>query len=547
MTELQPDARRRVLVHESHDARPRVAVRIGPEAWAPGRDPRIGGGTGHLGHDESCAAGRTSAQVHEVPIARRAVGMSAVLRHRRNDDAVGQRAAADRVRRQERRDRRRFVVARHRLAARVALRVARGVRRRERVTLRRTLREPALERCHIAGVALPQVLVRDPLRPRKQRIRELLRRQRGVAVDVLEPLSRVARGVLQLEDLHGTLGLVPLERTAAVLGRRSEAGIERDRVLERQLAARADREMRSVCRVAEQHERNFSVRGLQVVHPLCAGNARKADPLRRAAQVRGIAHEGGAREPVREQLLAVCDRLLAVHPVKAGALPHLLRCLDDEGAHALIELVRMGLEPAVLGLDEVEGEGVERARRAEPDVAATPEVGIRAKGARVAVADPAVDAVGGDHEIPCVGRDQGLEVYRSFVLEPEHHPERLAALLEDAEHRLASDAAEAMAARADGAAAEVGGDVVPVVQRTGDRVCARGIGSAQVRDRLVREDDAPAEGIVGAVAFLHLDVRVAVPPLEQQRRIESARTTPDDQHTHGIAPVDFAAMVRRNA
>jgi hypothetical protein len=56
-----------------------------------------------------------------------------------------------------------------------------------------TLGDPVLVVLDVPLVAQAQVLVADALAARQQRVGELLRRQVDVAVDVLEPLGRVAR------------------------------------------------------------------------------------------------------------------------------------------------------------------------------------------------------------------------------------------------------------------------------------------------------------------------------------------------------------------
>ena len=68
-----------------------------------------------------------------------------------------------------------------------------------------------------------------------------------------------------------------------------------------------------------------------------------------------------------EEFLAQGDRFRLVHPVEAEAAPRLLRTFDDEGRAVGREAVGVGPDPAVLGLLEGEGEGVEHLGRAEPD------------------------------------------------------------------------------------------------------------------------------------------------------------------------------------
>ena len=71
-------------------------LRLVPQARAARRDARVGRRAGHLGHHHAGAAQRARAQVHEVEVAGHAVD-AAVLRHRRDDDAVLQRDASARV------------------------------------------------------------------------------------------------------------------------------------------------------------------------------------------------------------------------------------------------------------------------------------------------------------------------------------------------------------------------------------------------------------------------------------------------------------------
>ena len=65
----------------------------------------------------------------------------------------------------------------------------------------------------------------------------------------------------------------------------------------------------------------------------------------------------------------------------------MLRHLDDEGRGLVVELVGVGLEPAVLGLLEGEGEGLEQLVRAQPDEAAAAQVDVGLEGRGVPGAD----------------------------------------------------------------------------------------------------------------------------------------------------------------
>jgi hypothetical protein len=67
---------------------------VGPQSDVAVADPSLGGDTGRLDHDEAEAAEREPPQVREVVVADESVGHR-VLAHRRHDQAVGQRQAAE--------------------------------------------------------------------------------------------------------------------------------------------------------------------------------------------------------------------------------------------------------------------------------------------------------------------------------------------------------------------------------------------------------------------------------------------------------------------
>jgi hypothetical protein len=96
--------------------------------------------------------------------------------------------------------------------------------------------------------------------------------------------------------------------------------------------------------------------------------------------------------------------------VQAVGLPDLFGRLDDEGRGVVVELVGVGLEPAVLGLLEGEGEGVKGLVGAQPDKAALAQVDVGLVGGGVAGADAAVQAVAGNDQVGLVLRGQRLVV-----------------------------------------------------------------------------------------------------------------------------------------
>src|SRR6202012_5306744 len=124
------------------------------------RDATLRRDAGHFGVHEARAAERTIAVVHEVPVVRHAVGRT-VLCHWRDHDTVRESEAAQ-LEGQE-----------HRRAASAPAVAAGGAA----FIALDELRVPYL-----------QILVSDALTAGEETIGELLGRQTGVALDVLEPL-----------------------------------------------------------------------------------------------------------------------------------------------------------------------------------------------------------------------------------------------------------------------------------------------------------------------------------------------------------------------
>ncbi|SPC13098.1 conserved hypothetical protein [Cupriavidus oxalaticus] len=523
VADLHGDARIAAGMHEIDDALPCVALLIVPQARAARRDARIGRHAGHFRHHHAGATQRARTEVNQVEVARHAIG-AGVHGHRRHHHAVLQRDAAQPERREHRRQR-------LGLAQLQALLRHAG-----------PLRQPVLELRHIIGVAYAQVLVRDALRTRQQRIGELLRRQAaGVALDVLEPLGRVARGILDLQHFHAARSFIACQRIGqAVVAAAADLFGQVDRIFQCQFGTGADREVCRVRGIAHQHHRHATaVRQRIPVHPLAADHAREADPDRRAAQVRRIGDQLVAVEVARKQLLAIRHALFLAHLVDAGGLPDRFRRLDDKGRGVVVEAVGMRLEPAVLGLLEGESEGVEQLVRAQPDKAALARVDVGPEGLGVAGADAAVQAIRGDHQVGLVLHRQRL-VVGDIVLEYQPDAERFAARLQDIEQALAADADKAVATGADGAAADMDVDIVPVIEGGVDLGGAVRIGLLEVVHGGVGEHHAPAEGVIGPVALDHDDLVGRILQLHQQAEVQPGRSAANTKHSHLLPPAGAA-------
>src|ERR1700679_1038975 len=147
---------------------------------------------------------------------------------------------------------------------------------------------------------------------------------------------------------------------------------------------------------------------------------------------------------------------------------------DNEGTCAPVELVDVGLEPAVLGLAEVERERVERLGDAEPDVAIGADEKIGSELIGVSVTDLRIETVGGHDEVGVRELEVGIDV----LLECELHAKRLATPLQDVQELLAADADKTVTARALSRALEDELDIVPMVEGVSDLRRALGVRGA---------------------------------------------------------------------
>ena len=379
----------------------------------------------------------------------------------------------------------------------------------------------------------------DALRAGQHGIHELFGWQRvGIAPpDHLEPFHGVAGGILDAGDVDPADFLVGFEDSRDVLLRVAvpvELVGELDRVVDRKLRAGADGEVRRMGRITHQHDMRLAVE----VAPLAADQAVEVEPGG-TAQVAGIRHELGAVEHLGKQVLAEVDRALLVHLAKAVLLVGLLGGFHDEGRGLVVELVDMGLEPAVIRLAEVEGEGVVELVRTEPDIAVGPRHQVRLEDVRIAVADLRVEAVRGDDEIGV----RIVEVARDVGLEDQFDAQRLAATLQDVQELLAADADEAVAGSALPGPLEPDFDVVPVVERILDLGGTFRVPGAHRLHRGIGEDDPPAEGIIWPVALDDGDRVPGVLLLHQEREIEPGGAAADADDAHEKDPPDVPALL----
>jgi len=81
----------------------------------------------------------------------------------------------------------------------------------------------------------------------------------------------------------------------------------------------------------------------------------------------GVGHQLFPLQVLGKEFFAEGDRCVLIGLVQTVCQPDVLRAFDDEGRGLVVELVDVGLKPAVLGLLEQKSEGVVLAVGAQPD------------------------------------------------------------------------------------------------------------------------------------------------------------------------------------
>lgn len=362
-----------------------------------------------------------------------------------------------------------------------------------------------------AGVAQPQVVVGDAAAAGQQVEGELAGRLVDVRTQLLEPAQARCGGALGGGDDGPPLGLVRGEGCGQVR-LLLDTGGERQGVLDGELGAGADREVGGVGGVADEDR--------VAVRPVGIDDGTEGEP----GGVVGA--QRAAAEGVGEDLAAAFRRCCGVHGIETGRAPDLLAHLDDGGGGTGREGVGVQLHHAVFGLGDLEAEGVEREVRGEPDVAVAvggdggPEdVGVRLTGG-------AVHPVGRDHQVVRRGE---LGDGRGLRAEAEPYPEGGAALVQDLQEPAAAQRREAVAAGRLGPAAVDDVDVVPPYEFGLEGPVDHGVGVFDAAERLVGEDDAEAECVVGGVALPDGDGALGVQALEEGRGVQPAGAAADDR------------------
>ena len=218
---------------------------------------------------------------------------------------------------------------------------------------------PRVDALHELRIADLQVVVRDPQTAREEIERELRRLEAHVPLGVLEPLQAHLCRALQALDCRPPLGLVLGERGAHVGVAPQRAG-QRDRVLDRELGPRANREMRRVRRIAHQHDVAMRPRGVPDGDEVPPQGA--------------ILEEAVALELFLEQGLTELDGMIFGGLVQSRVAPRRLGGLHDERGSPRLVLIGVHAPQPVLIALEVEGEGGKGARCPQPHEAVGPFV-----------------------------------------------------------------------------------------------------------------------------------------------------------------------------
>ncbi|MDQ0940092.1 hypothetical protein QFZ67_001797 [Streptomyces sp. V1I1] len=234
----------------------------------------------------------------------------------------------------------------------------------------------------------------------------------------------------------------------------------------------------------------------------------------------------------REDLGAEVGGLLLVGRVEAGGPPYFFAHLDDDGAGIGGVRIAVQLHDTVLGLGDLEAEGVEGEVGGEPDVAAAVGGDVRRECVGVRLAGEAVHPVRRDDQVVRGGEFGGG---RGWGAEAEAHAEGFAAPVQYLQQATSPEGGEAVPAGGEGAVAVDDVDVVPPYELVLERAVDDGVGVLDPAESLVGEDDAEAEGVVGGVALPDGDVAFGAEPLEQRGGIQPTGPTADDGHAEGAS------------
>jgi hypothetical protein len=187
----------------------------------------------------------------------------------------------------------------------------------------------------------------------------------------------------------------------------------------------------------------------------------------------------------------------------------------------------------VLGLLKDEGECiVEFLMRSEPDVFAGANINVRFEHVCVCCADARINPIRANNDVEVLVAID----WCGFRLEFNLYAKRTGTILQNIEKSLPADPTEAVAAGPHHCPTIVNGDVIPVDKRIANCLGGNGVVGVKIAERLVRQNHAPAKGVVGLVALDDDNIVRRVTELQRNREVEPTRASPKNCRTHAPAP-----------
>ena len=214
-----------------------------------------------------------------------------------------------------------------------------------------------------------------------------------------------------------------------------------------------------------------------------------------------------------------------VQPVEAERRPGRGAHLHHPGRASGLVLIGVGADQPVFCLFEEKSKRVERPGRAQPRELVRLELEGRLEIILVGLADAAVDAVGADDDV--IAAQRGQIVDRAVIVDGDSH--LFAALLEDLQQGQARATGESVSAAAHLAALVADDDIVPIGERIADHCEGRAVAAEELLQRFLREHDAEAESVVGAVLFMDIDLPIRTRLFCQKGQIKTAWTAAHDR------------------
>ena len=249
----------------------------------------------------------------------------------------------------------------------------------------------------------------------------------------------------------------------------------------------------------------------------------------------GVGHQFVAVEVVLKDLFADRDGLFLGLFAKAVGVESLLTAFDDESRRVFVELIGVDPDPAFVSLFKNKGKSVVKfLMRAEPDEGAAAHVDVWLEGFFEFHPGSGVQTVGGDHQIVVIHVFGGI---LDLGLELQVHAQRARPLLQDQQQPLAPNTAETMARAVDHVALVVQGDIVPIGEMAADFACRDGVINLKIVQRFIRQHNAPAEGVIGAVAFQHRHIGLGLAQFQRNREVQPRRTAAKTDCTHRNSPL----------